>query len=240
MRDIVHFLNNEGYAFALDWFDPFFEFRFPLYGMRTIENIHVELRAAIEPWHVLGEESTSQGTSRYVDSSLERVQVKVCNFTPERYTLTCNRVAIPLSPTGVEGEFVAGVRYKAWEPWSALHPTIGVDTPLVFDIVDTWNKHSIGGMSYFVAHPGGRSYDTFPINAYEAQSRRISRFWDFNHTQGEAQSMPVSIIEQMVSVNGAKRAVVPKKMQKSFVYQEIPKSIEYPLTLDLRRKWAPL
>lgn len=240
MRDIVRFLNNEGYAFALDWFDPFFEFRFPLYGMQTIENIHMELRAAIEPWHVLGEESGHQGTSRYVDSSLERVQVKVRNFTPERYTLTCNRVAIPLNPTGVEGEFVAGVRYKAWEPWSALHPTIGVDTPLVFDIVDTWNKHSIGGMSYFVAHPGGRSYDTFPINAYEAQSRRISRFWDFNHTQGEAQSVPVSIVEQMVTMNGAKRAVVPQNGQKSFVYQEIPKSIEYPLTLDLRRKWVPL
>ncbi len=240
MRDIVRFLNNEGYAFALDWFDPFFEFRFPLYGMSTVENIHLELRAAIEPWHVLGEESSSQGTSRYVDSSLERVQVKVRNFTPERYTLTCNRVAIPLNPTGIEGEFVAGVKYKAWEPWSALHPTIGVDTPLVFDIVDTWNKHSIGGMSYFVAHPGGRSYDTFPINAYEAESRRINRFWDFNHTQGEVESISVSIVEQMVSINGAKRAVVPQNGQKSFVYQELPKSIEYPHTLDLRRKWAPL
>lgn len=240
IRDIVHFLNNEGYAFALDWFDPFFEFRFPLYGMCTVENIHLELRAAIEPWHVLGEESGSQGTSRYVDSSLERVQVKVQNFTPERYILTCNRVAIPLNPTGTEGEYVAGVKYKAWEPWSALHPTIGVDTPLVFDIVDTWNKHSIGGMSYFVAHPGGRSYDTFPINAYEAESRRINRFWDFNHTQGDVESISVSIVEQMVTLNGAKRAVLPQHEQKSFFYQELPKSIEYPHTLDLRRKWVPL
>ena len=238
LRDIVEFLNNEGYPFALDWFDPFFEFRFPLYGMATVENVHLELRAAIEPWHVLGEESSSQGTARYVDSSLERVQVKVTNFTPERYTLTCNTVAIPLNPTGIEGEFVAGIKYKAWEPWSALHPTIGVDTPLVFDIVDTWNNRSIGGMTYFVAHPGGRSYETFPVNSYEAESRRINRFWDFNHTQGDITPVPVSVVDQMVNINGAKRAIVTTREHKVFEYQELPKSIEYPHTLDLRRKWA--
>ncbi len=238
LRDIVEFLNNEGYPFALDWFDPFFEFRFPLYGMATVENVHLELRSAIEPWNVLGEESSSQGTARYVDSSLERVQIKVTNFTPERYTLTCNTVAIPLNPTGIEGEFVAGIKYKAWEPWSALHPTIGVDTPLVFDIVDTWNNRSIGGMTYFVAHPGGRSYETFPVNSYEAESRRINRFWDFNHTQGDIESIPVSVVDQMVNINGAKRAIVTTKEHKVFTYQELPKSIEYPHTLDLRRKWA--
>jgi len=238
LRDIVEFLNNEGYPFALDWFDPFFEFRFPLYGMATVENVHLELRAAIEPWHVLGEESSSQGTARYVDSSLERVQVKVTNFTPERYTLTCNTVAIPLNPTGIEGEFVAGIKYKAWEPWSALHPTIGVDTPLVFDIVDKWNNRSIGGMTYFVAHPGGRSYETFPVNSYEAESRRINRFWDFNHTQGDITPVPVSVVDQMVNINGAKRAIVTTREHKIFEYQELPKSIEYPHTLDLRRKWA--
>ena len=238
LRDIVDFLNNEGYPFALDWFDPFFEFRFPLYGMATVENVHLELRSAIEPWNVLGEESSSQGTARYVDSSLERVQVKVTNFTPERYTLTCNTVAIPLNPTGIEGEFVAGIKYKAWEPWSALHPTIGVDTPLVFDVVDKWNNRSIGGMTYFVAHPGGRSYETFPVNSYEAESRRVNRFWDFNHTQGDIESIPVSVVDQMVNINGAKRAIVTTKEHKVFTYQELSKSIEYPHTLDLRRKWA--
>ncbi len=240
LKDIVTFLNSEGYAFELDWFDPFFEFRFPLYGMCTVQNIHLELRAAIEPWNVLGEESSSQGTARYVDSSLERVQIKVQNFTPERYRLTCNAVAIVLNPTGIEGEFVAGVRYKAWQPWSALHPTIGVDTPLVFDIVDTWNNRSIGGMTYFVSHPGGRSYDTFPVNSYEAESRRINRFWDFNHTQGEIEQVPAHIIEQSVYINGAKRAVVmqPNSAHEQFYYQEVPQSIEYPHTLDLRRKWT--
>lgn len=208
--------------------------------MATVDNIHLELRAAIEPWHVLGEESSSQGTARYVDSSLERVQVKVSNFTPERYTLTCNGVAIALNPTGIEGEFVSGVKYKAWDPWSALHPTIGVDTPLTFDIVDIWNNRSIGGMSYFVAHPGGRSYDTIPINSYEAESRRINRFWDFNHTQGEIEHQLPSIVEQnLVTINGIQRAVVPRhnKEDKVFAFQELPKSIEYPHTLDLRRKW---
>jgi len=241
IKDIVSFLNNEGYNFELDWFDPFFEFRFPLYGMATVENIHLELRAAIEPWHVLGEESGSQGTARYVDSSLERVQIKVSNFTAERYVLTCNAVVIPLSPTGIEGEFVAGVKYKAWQPWSALHPTIGVDTPLVFDIVDKWNQRSIGGMTYFVSHPGGRTYDAFPVNSNEAESRRINRFWDFNHTQGGVDYVAASIIKQSMSeVNGAKRAVMHKEKSgdKVFIYQDVPSSLEYPNTLDLRRKWA--
>ncbi len=240
IKDIVEFLNNEGYAFEADWFDPFFEFRFPLYGMATVENFHLELRAAIEPWHVLGEESGSQGTSRYVDSSLERVQVKVSNFVPERYVLTCNSVVIPLSPTGIEGEFIAGVKYKAWQPWSALHPTIGVDTPLVFDVVDKWNERSIGGMTYYISHPGGRTYDSFPVNSYEAESRRISRFWDFNHTQGEIEHVSAASIQQnMVDVNGAKRAVIAKdKSKKRFYFQEVSQSLEYPNTLDLRRKWA--
>jgi uncharacterized protein (DUF2126 family)/transglutaminase-like putative cysteine protease len=244
MRDIVEFLNNEGYAFELDWFDPFFEFRFPLYGLASVENFNLELRAAIEPWNVLGEESGSQGTARYVDSSLERVQVKVSNFTPERYVLTCNSVVVPLSATGVEGEYVAGVKYKAWQPWSALHPTIGVDTPLTFDVVDKWNQRSIGGMTYHVAHPGGRTYDTFPVNSYEAESRRINRFWDFNHTQGELEYVSSSIVQQsLVEVNGTKRAVVTKetpdkKTKKVFYFQNISPSLEYPNTLDLRRKWA--
>ena len=241
IKDIVEFLNAEGYAFELDWFDPFFEFRFPLYGMATVNNFHLELRAAIEPWHVLGEESGSQGTSRYVDSSLERVQVKVSNFIPERYVLTCNSVVVPLSPTGVEGEFVAGVKYKAWQPWSALHPTIGVDTPLVFDVVDKWNERSIGGMTYHISHPGGRTYDTFPVNSYEAESRRISRFDDFNHTQGELEHISsASIAQNLVDINGAKRAVIIKdgEHEKVFYFQDVKPSLEYPNTLDLRRKWA--
>lgn len=238
MRDIVTFLNQEGYPFKLDWFDPFFEFRFPLYGMVTVESMHLELRAAIEPWNVLGEESGSQGTSRYVDSSLERVQVKVRNFTFERYKLTCNGVAIPLNPTGIEGEFVAGVKYKAWDPYSALHPMLGVDTPLVFDVVDTWNKRSIGGMSYFVTHPGGRSYDSFPVNSYEAESRRINRFWDFNHTQGEVSSSDATIEPSLQAQNAPQRVVLPlgATENKSFHFEELPKSQEYPHTLDLRRK----
>jgi len=241
IKDIVEFLNSEGYNFELDWFDPFFEFRFPLYGMATVENVHLELRAAIEPWHVLGEESSSQGTSRYVDSSLERVQIKVNNFVPERYILTCNSVVVPLSPSGVEGEFVAGVKYKAWQPWSALHPTIGVDTPLVFDIVDRWNQRSIGGMTYYVSHPGGRTYDTFPINSNEAESRRFNRFRDFNHTQGELEYVSASVVKQsLMDVNGTKRAVLNKDRpeDKIFLFQELTQSLEYPNTLDLRRKWA--
>lgn len=240
IRDIVEFLRDEGYPFELDWFDPFFEFRFPLYGLNMIEGISCELRAGIEPWHVLGEESSSQGTARYVDSSLERVQVKVSNFVNERYVLTCNGVKVPLVSTGVEGEYVAGVRYRAWQPWSALHPTIGVDTPLVFDIVDKWNRRSLGGFTYHVSHPGGRSYDTFPVNSLEAQSRRFSRYTAFGHSQGELEEVRAPIKAQGREDGVSSSQVVanaPRK--KTFSYQELPGSLEYPLTLDLRRKWSP-
>ena len=233
IKDIVQQLNDAGYPFQLDWFNPFFEFRFPLYGMVTIKNMTIELRMAIEPWNVLGEEMSGRGTARYVDSSLERVQIKISNFIEERYSVTCNGVKIQLSSTEIKGEFVAGVRYKAWEPWSALHPTIGADTPLVFDIVDTWNNRSIGGCTYFVTHPGGRSYETFPVNGFEAESRRINRFWEFNHTQGEIQTVESINTNTNGSVG---RSVSKNGISATFEYTEIPVNAEFPHTLDLRRK----
>lgn len=182
--------------------------------MTTIDNMHCEIRAAIEPWHVLGEESSSQGTARYVDFSVERLQLKIQNFNDERYAVACNGVQIPLSKTNVEGEYVSGVRYKAWQPWSALHPTIGVDTPLTFDIIDKWNNRSIGGFNYFVSHPGGRNYETFPVNSYKAESRRINRYWDFNHSQGGiVENDPVvSAIGNTIYSNETNRAIVDKKV----------------------------
>lgn len=232
IKDVVEQLNRAGYKFKEDWFNPFFEFRFPLHGMVDINNIHIELRSGIEPWNVLGEEMTGGGTARYVDSSLERIQVKVSGFNSERYVLTCNGVKVRLKNTTVKGEYVAGIRYKAWNPYSALHPTIGVDTPLVFDIVDTWNRRSIGGCTYFVAHPGGRSYETYPVNSYEAESRRINRFWEFGHTQGE-----IDPIEETVQDDdNSTRTVHEKESSKKFSYKEIPINFEFPHTLDLRKK----
>lgn len=232
IKDIVSQLNKAGYAFKEDWFNPFFEFRFPLHGMVTISNIHLELRSGIEPWHVLGEEMTGAGTSRYVDSSVERVQVKVSNFTEERYVLTCNGVKVQLNNTAVKGEFVAGIKYKAWNPYSALHPTIPIDTPLVFDIVDLWNNRSIGGCTYFVSHPGGRSYDTYPVNSFEAESRRINRFWEFGHTQGELELAS----KLNFSHDNPTRNVVKKTSTKHFKFKELPINFEFPYTLDLRKK----
>lgn len=231
IKDIVAQLNAAGYPFKLDWFDPFFEFRFPLYGLVDIKDMQVELRAAIEPWNVLGEEMTGGGTSRYVDSSLERVQIKVSNFNDERYVLTCNGVKVQLSNTGVKGEYVAGVRYKAWQPWSALHPTIPVDTPLVFDIVDLWNQRSIGGCTYFVSHPGGRNYETYPINSLEAESRRINRFWDIGHTQGN-----LVYTEKEPDTKLAGRTFKSTSSEKTFNFKEIPVNPEFPHLLDLRKK----
>jgi uncharacterized protein (DUF2126 family) len=231
IKDIVRQLNKANYEFREDWFDPFFEFRFPLHGMTTINHMHVELRAAIEPWNVLGEEMAGGGTARYVDSSLERIQIKISNFVDERYIVTCNGVKVPLKNTGVKGEYVSGIRYKAWNPYSALHPTIGVDAPLVFDIIDTWNKQSIGGCTYFVAHPGGRSYETYPVNSYEAESRRINRFWGFGHTQGDV------VPDQDDKITKKEYQGIQKKTSlKKFKYKELPINFEFPNTLDLRKK----
>ncbi|MEJ2361038.1 MAG: transglutaminase family protein [Gammaproteobacteria bacterium] len=185
LREVCCDLQRAGYAFELSWLDPFFEFRFPHYGDIQLHDLSLELRMALEPWHVLGEEVTAQGTARFVDSSVERVQVKLNGASDHRYVVTCNGRRVPLQRTATQAEYVAGVRYRAWQPTSALHPTIGIHSPLVFDIVDTWNNCSIGGCSYHVAHPGGRNYETFPVNAFEAEARRVARFWQNGHSPGQ-------------------------------------------------------
>jgi uncharacterized protein (DUF2126 family) len=183
--DVIQDLQGCGYEFELEWFGPHREFRFPVMGEFSTKSIRIELRKAIEPWYVLGEESTASGTSRYVDSSVERLQVLVHGMTDSRHVLTCNGRRVPLHPTGVEGEFIAGIRYRAWQPPSCLHPTIPIDSPLVFDLVDSWNQRSIGGCQYHVSNPTGLNSTDFPINAFEAESRRASRFLRMGHTPGK-------------------------------------------------------
>lgn len=227
MRDVVRDLNENGYPFQLEWLAPFEEFRFPHYGRVQLDDIQIELRWAIEPWHVLGEEVSSFGTSRYVDSSVERLQVRLTGLTPGRYLLACNGRRVPLQATGTLGEFVAGVRYRAWQPPSALHPTIGIHAPLTFDLIDTWNGKSIGGCTYHVSHPGGRSYERFPVNANEAESRRGNRFFDFNHTPELLPPTPAGkILREFFENKHPPRPMSPPT--------ESPLQ-EYPHTLDLRR-----
>ncbi len=191
-EDVIEELRQAGYAIDARWFLPHLEFRFPIAGDMAIRSTTLTLRQALEPWPVLGEEGSGGGTVRYVDSSLERLQVYATGLTDGRFVLTCNGRAVPLQPTGRNGEYVGGVRYRAWHPTSALHPSIGIHAPLTFDLVDTWMRRSVGGCRYHVTHPGGRSYDRFPVNSYEAESRRLSRFERLGHTPGRVDAEPAA------------------------------------------------
>jgi len=203
--DVLAEMRAAGFAFDAAWFAPHFEFRFPRVGDLAAGGLALTLRTALEPWHVMGEEGAAGGAVRYVDSSVERMEVHVLGMNDSRHVVAVNGRALPLQPTGRAGEFVAGVRYRAWSPPSALHPTIAVHAPLTFDVVDTWTGRSIGGCQYHVAHPGGRHYEAFPVNAYEAESRRLARFSAWGHTPGST--------------------VVPPPQR----------SLEFPFTLDLRQ-----
>jgi len=208
-----------------------------LYGKRNVGDIELELRAAIEPWHVLGEEATGSGVSRYVDSSMERLQLRISGLTDERYRITCNGKILSLNSTGTHGEYIVGVRYRAWQPPSCLHPDLPVNVPLVFDVIDTWKGRSLGGCAYHVAHPGGRSAEDSPVNANVAESRRLARFENDHHTPSSTNTH----LTAQHSLGYVKDTEDIVDIESFIVdidsFAELPVHPEYPHTADLRKIW---
>ncbi|MGC9502782.1 transglutaminase family protein [Baaleninema sp.] len=206
-RAVLEDLNDAGYTFEFDGFAPFFEFRFPPYGVVSREGVTLELRHAIEPWNVLGEEMSKSGTARYVDDTMERVQVKLSGDGDllRRYAVVCNGYRVPLGLSGKPGELVAGVRFRARSYETLSHPAIAPHAPLSFTVVELESRRAIAACTYYVTPPDRSSDEEFPKNAEEARSRRRERF-----VLQQSPPYPVEAIEPL-----------PEK--------------EFPLTLDLRR-----
>ena len=205
LKRAIKSLKARGIPMEMDWFTPHLEFRYPKYGEITYEDVVVEFRHALEPWHTLGEEPTAGGAARFVDSSVERLEIRVRNFPKEKFILTCNGRRIPLYPTETVGEAVAGVRFSAWEAIHCLHPTLKPEVPLVFNLIEITSQRSVAGARYHVGHPAGRNYENKPVNFKEAESRRHARFETIGMTAGKLSIPPIE------------------------------ENALYPLTLDLRR-----
>ncbi|MDA8743292.1 transglutaminase family protein [Rubripirellula amarantea] len=208
LKDVLNEVSLPHAKIEPEWFLPHLEFRFPKIGEANYQGMKLQLRSAIEPWYVMGEEPAGGGTARFVDSSLERIEIKLDQFNSTRFRVLCNGVNVPLHQTAVVNQYVAGIKFRAWQPPRCLHPTIGIHSPLRFEIVDVANQQSIGGCTYHVFEPGGRGDERFPINANEAESRRAARFETLGMTGGT-----IHVPDDIGYVGGG----------------------EYPVTLDLRR-----
>ncbi|MDP8999235.1 MAG: transglutaminase family protein, partial [Myxococcota bacterium] len=175
-EDVLAHLDRAGLGLPREAYRAFLEHRCPVIGALQTDDVRLELRNAMEPWHVLGEEITAAGTSRYVDSSMERIEVRAEGLVAERHAVTVNGYDLPLRPTGLADESVGGVRFRAWAPPASLHPHLGIHHPLRIEVVDTWARRSLGACAYHVWHPEGRAFDTPPLTRFEAAARRAQRF----------------------------------------------------------------
>ncbi len=203
-QEIMADLDRGGYPFEAEWFDPFWQWRFPIYGRVSLGNNplrQLELRAALEPWPVLGDRS-SAGTARPVDNSMERIQVRLIGAIGEppqadrlaqRYQVLCNGVPIPLRSTGRVGEYVAGVRYRARPADPSNSPVFSPQVPLTFEVLDTWQRLHLGGAQYHLSSPTGKTYEDLPTSPTEAQARVAERFIPFEGGPWRDKRPPLAI-----------------------------------------------
>lgn len=175
-EDVLAHLAKSGVPLPTEAYRPFVELRCPLVGTLDVDAARVEIRNAIEPWHVLGEEATATGTARYVDSSMERLEIRAYGLDEERYVVAVNGFTLPMRRAAGRDLRVGGVRFRAWCPPHALHPHLGIHHPLRIDVVDTWAKRGVVGGAYHVWHPEGRAFDAPPLTRVEAAARRAQRF----------------------------------------------------------------
>lgn len=189
-EDILEFLNLRGFALQKEHYRPFLDLRCPVVGRMTVSGVELQVRNAIEPWHVLGEEATGAGTSRYVDSSMERIEIMVDGYIAERHAILVNGHVLPLRATGESHRLVGGVRFRAWAPPHSLHPHIGIHHPISIEVLDRWSRRSLGGCTYHVWHPEGRAFDGSPLTRFEASARRNQRF-----TMGSHTAYPLTVVD---------------------------------------------
>ena len=172
LAEVIRDLDRARLPVQADWFAPFLDRRFPTLGEVAMGDVRMAIRTAHEPWPVLAEEAVAGVVTRFIDAANQRVQVELTGLTPTHHILVCNGRRVPLQPTRTRGRFLAGVRYKAWNPPSSLHPTLWPVYSLVFDLLDARTGEVLGGCTWFPARPSLVGFSAAPAPVASGEPER--------------------------------------------------------------------